>query len=195
MCLRNPHRKAQSPQRSFSARYRRAIEVYRRIATLVVLTTVGASLLQCSPTPPPQQTSSSPPSPSVPTTTRSTPTPPLAPAAARPVTADELGATWRPGCPVGPERLRVVELNYVGFDGQTHRGELIVHQDLVADVIAIFDQLHRQRYPSPRCATSTTTRMPKTNCRWRTTTPRRSIAGRCRRAGRGRCTPMVARST
>ena len=74
---------------------------------------------------------------------------PAAPAAAtvRPVTAAELGASWRPGCPVGPERLRRVEVNYIGFDGQTHRGELVVHEDVVADVIAIFEQLHRLRYP------------------------------------------------
>jgi len=63
------------------------------------------------------------------------------------VTTDELGASWRPGCPVGAEQLRRVELDYVGFDGQTHRGELIVHQDLVADVIAIFGQLRNIGYP------------------------------------------------
>ncbi|WP_286171526.1 M15 family metallopeptidase [Mycobacterium sp. BK086] len=64
-----------------------------------------------------------------------------------PVTVAELGATWRPGCPVGPEQLRRVELDYVGFDGQTHRGALVVHEALVADVIAIFDELARQHYP------------------------------------------------
>ena len=71
----------------------------------------------------------------------------------RPVTASELGASWRPGCPVGPETLRRVEVDYVGFDGQTHRGELIVHQDLVADVVAIFEQLHRLRYPITKMRT------------------------------------------
>jgi hypothetical protein len=63
------------------------------------------------------------------------------------VTAADLGATWRPGCPVGPELLRRVELDYVGFDGHTHRGDLVVHQDVVADVIAIFEQLQVLRYP------------------------------------------------
>ena len=106
----------------------------------MVLTTVGACLLQCSPAPPPQPAISSSPSPSV------APKAP-GPAFVRPVTVAELGASWRPGCPVGPERLRRVEIDYVGFDGQTHRGQLIVHQDLVADVIAIFEQLHRLRYP------------------------------------------------
>ena len=61
--------------------------------------------------------------------------------------------SWRPGCPVGPERLRRVEVNYIGFDGQTHRGELVVHEDVVADVIAIFEQLHRLRYPIAKMRT------------------------------------------
>jgi hypothetical protein len=64
-----------------------------------------------------------------------------------PVTPGELGASWRPGCPLEPARLRRVELNHLGFDGQTRRGELIVHEDLVAEVIAIFEQLQQLRYP------------------------------------------------
>jgi hypothetical protein len=113
----------------------------------VVLATVGAVLLHCSvPPPPPPAT----PSPSVTTATRPPPpstSPVPAAASIHPVTAAELGASWRPGCPVGPERLRRVEVGYIGFDGQTHRGQLIVHQDLVGEVIAIFEHLHRLRYP------------------------------------------------
>jgi hypothetical protein len=63
------------------------------------------------------------------------------------VTAAELGASWRPGCPVAPEQLRRVELDYVGFDGRTHRGALVVHEQLVSDVIGIFGELARQGYP------------------------------------------------
>ncbi len=75
------------------------------------------------------------------------------PAVVHPVGAAELGATWRPGCPVGPEQLRRVELDYLGFDGLIHRGDLIVHQDLVPDVIAIFEQLLRLRYPVAKMRT------------------------------------------
>ena len=134
--------------------YRGDIRVYRRIATLVALTTMGASLLQCSRTPGPAPTTSS--SSAVTTTTGVTqvPPPPTPPAAAvHPVTAAELGATWRPGCPVEPEQLRRVEVNYVGFDGQTHRGELVVHRDVVGDVIAIFEQLQRMAYPIAKMQT------------------------------------------
>ena len=71
----------------------------------------------------------------------------------RPVTAAELGTTWRPECPVAPEQLRRVDVAYLGFDGQTHRGDLIVHEDLVPDVIAIFEQLLRLGYPVEKIRT------------------------------------------
>ena len=63
------------------------------------------------------------------------------------VTAADLGATWRPECPVAPASLRRVELDYLGFDGGTHRGQLVVNKDVVDDVIAIFGDLERLRYP------------------------------------------------
>ena len=66
------------------------------------------------------------------------------------VSAAELGASWRPGCPLAPASLRRVDIDYVGFDLATHRGELIVHKDLVAEVIAIFEDLRRLRYPIER---------------------------------------------
>jgi hypothetical protein len=128
---------------------------------VVVLATMSATLLQCrapeQPRPAMQTSSAT-------TTTRSkqappppptstSPIPPPTPAAVHPVTVAELGATWRPGCPVGPELLRRVEVDYIGFDGQTHRGELVVHQDVVADVIAIFEQLRGQRYPIAKMQT------------------------------------------
>src|SRR5829696_1038550 len=128
----------------------------RRIATLVALMGVCAAVPQCGSTPPARQSSSL--SSSQSTSTTSTlssspshpaPPPPAAPSPATvgPVTAAELGATWKPGCPVGPEALRRVEMNYLGFDGQTHRGELVVHKDVVADVVAIFGQLYELGYP------------------------------------------------
>lgn len=111
-------------------------------------------LPQCSskePAPPPATPAAPPPSTSVPAPPPppSPPPPPPAPAgpAVHPVTAAELGPSWRPGCPLEPERLRRVELNHIGFDDRPHRGELIVHEDLVPEVIEIFDELFRLRYP------------------------------------------------
>ena len=80
------------------------------------------------------------------------PTPPPGPVV-HPVTAAELGETWRPGCPVGPDTLRRVELDYLGFDGAVHRGALVVHRDVVDDVVAIFADLQRLRYPIERMQT------------------------------------------
>lgn len=80
----------------------------------------------------------------------------LAPAAfgsgaARPkvssVTAKDLGASWRQGCPTPPDRLRRVAVDYVNFSGDVRRGSLIVHRDAVADVIALFNAARRLRFP------------------------------------------------
>jgi len=115
----------------------------RQVAVLAEIFAAGAVLVQCTvvpphagtPTPPvtPSPSASAPPEPAVGTV--------------KPVTSAELGASWRPGCPVEPGRLRRVYVEHVGFDGQTHRGELIVHEDLVPEVIAIFEQLYRLGYP------------------------------------------------
>ncbi|APE19124.1 peptidase M15 [Mycobacterium sp. WY10] len=109
----------------------------------VVLVAVAAAVLvQCSPAPERSPVTSS----SVTTTVN--------PAAiVAPVTATDLGATWRPGCPVAPEQLRRVEVDYLGLDGQTHRGALVVHEQLVADVVAIFADLRRHAYPIAKMQT------------------------------------------
>src|ERR671937_362633 len=41
-----------------------------------------------------------------------------------PVTAAQLGASWHPGCPVGPSQLRRVRISYWDFDGRRHVGAL-----------------------------------------------------------------------
>lgn len=123
------------------------------MARLAVLTAVTAVLAQCAPAPEPApQTSESaaaPPS----TAPQSPPTPQPLPMSVHPVTAAELAATWHPGCPVPPDALRRVELDYWGFDNQPHRGELVVHQDLTGEVIEVFDQLFRLRFPIEKMRT------------------------------------------
>src|SRR4051794_8781917 len=109
------------------------------IRTLTALTAIGCLLIGCTPslTPAPSSTQLSTPSPRQSSTQSSVPTrmptrmpaPTSPPASAHRVTAAELGASWRPGCPVPPEALRRVDIDYDGFDGHTHRGELFVHQD------------------------------------------------------------------
>ena len=115
----------------------------------VALALAGAVLVQCSPAPSPP--AAPPAAPSAATSTTSTAPP--APPSIQPVTIADLGASWRPGCPVDPRQLRRVEVTYLGFDGHTHRGALIVNQELAADVVAIFEQLLRLRYPIAKIRT------------------------------------------
>jgi D-alanyl-D-alanine carboxypeptidase len=70
-----------------------------------------------------------------------------------PVTPDRLGPSWRAGCPVGADRLRLVHVDYVGFDGAAHRGELVVADAVAQDVVDIFGELYRNRFPIERMDT------------------------------------------
>ncbi len=72
--------------------------------------------------------------------------PPFAPVV-RSVLPDELGDTWRPGCPVDPDDLRTVELDHVGPTGEHRRGRLVVHRDVTADIAAVFAELYAARFP------------------------------------------------
>ena len=119
------------------------------VAVLAEIVAAGAVLPACTTATPHL---AAPPSPSIVTSSVSA-LPAPAGVTVEPVTAAELGASWRPGCPVEPGRLRRVDVDHIGFDGQTHRGELIVHEDLVPEVITIFDQLYRLHFPIEKIRT------------------------------------------
>ncbi|GAA3046194.1 D-alanyl-D-alanine carboxypeptidase [Actinokineospora globicatena] len=74
-------------------------------------------------------------------------------AVVRPVSEKRLGKSWRPGCPVGPEGLRLVTLTVVGLDGRVHRGELVVAKEVAGEVVWVFGELYRARYPIERMVT------------------------------------------
>ena len=128
-----------------------------RVGLLAATIAAGGVLVQSTAAPPPPAATASPPAatPSPSADPPSSTSAPSAPGGAtvQPVTAAELGASWRPDCPVEPGQLRRVEVDHIGFDGQTHRGELIVHEDLVPDVIAIFEQLYRLGFPIEKIRT------------------------------------------
>ncbi len=63
------------------------------------------------------------------------------------VTESDVALSWRPGCPVGPDRLRAVEVDHVDFGGDHRRGTLLVNADVVDEVVAVFGRLYRARYP------------------------------------------------
>ena len=66
------------------------------------------------------------------------------------VTAGQLRYSWHRGCPVGPSQLRRVRLRYVGFDGRTHFGQLVVNARVTSEAITVFGALYRARFPIRR---------------------------------------------
>jgi D-alanyl-D-alanine carboxypeptidase len=58
-----------------------------------------------------------------------------------------LNHSWHEGCPVGPADLRMVTMTYLGFDGRTHQGAMVVHRTHTAAVIQVFGRLYGGGYP------------------------------------------------
>jgi D-alanyl-D-alanine carboxypeptidase len=60
------------------------------------------------------------------------------------------GVSWHPGCPVGLGELRLLTLSHWGFDGQVHRGRLVVHRDHARGMLQVMHRLFRLRFPIRR---------------------------------------------
>lgn len=60
---------------------------------------------------------------------------------------DMRGETWRPGCPVPLGHLSLLRFNSWGFDGEVERGLMVVNTRVAADVLAVFGELFRARFP------------------------------------------------
>jgi hypothetical protein len=58
--------------------------------------------------------------------------------------------SWRLGCPVPIEDLRLVTLDHWGYDGAEHRGELAVHADYADAIVDVFRILFDARFPIER---------------------------------------------
>ena len=65
----------------------------------------------------------------------------------RPLAARMRGGTWRPGCPVPIRELRLLTLSYWGFDGQVHRGPMVVNARVAKGIEWVFRRLFRARFP------------------------------------------------
>jgi hypothetical protein len=57
------------------------------------------------------------------------------------------GVSWRPGCPVGLDDLRLLSVSYVDFGGATRSGRLVVHQAIAEAALRVFQQLRAARFP------------------------------------------------
>jgi hypothetical protein len=53
-----------------------------------------------------------------------------------------VGRNWHPGCPVPIADLRVLTVDYWGFDGRTHTGRLVVNQAAATPLLGVFRRLY-----------------------------------------------------
>ena len=62
-----------------------------------------------------------------------------------------IGVSWRPGCPVPIDDLRIIEMNFIGFDGAVHSGgQLMVHRLVASQVVEAFRVLFENGFPIRR---------------------------------------------
>ncbi|MDA3039244.1 MAG: DUF4214 domain-containing protein [Actinomycetota bacterium] len=71
----------------------------------------------------------------------------------RTVTAADLGASWRSGCPIGPSRLRLLEVRHVTVDDGSGIGRIVVHESVASRVVTVFERLYAHRFPTERMQT------------------------------------------
>jgi poly-gamma-glutamate synthesis protein (capsule biosynthesis protein) len=64
-----------------------------------------------------------------------------------PAARKEIASSHGRGCPVGLDELRLLRLTYVGFDGDDHRGQLVVHRRWARDVVGVFERLYDAGFP------------------------------------------------
>lgn len=55
--------------------------------------------------------------------------------------------SWREDNPVPLPDLCYLRMNYWGFDGCVHQGEMIVHKEVAQEVVDIFEELFLAKYP------------------------------------------------
>jgi poly-gamma-glutamate synthesis protein (capsule biosynthesis protein) len=66
------------------------------------------------------------------------------------VSVADLGASWRPGCPLGPLDLRRIVVSHWGYDGTVHEGQLIVAIPHAESLLGVFRALYDARFPIER---------------------------------------------
>lgn len=62
-------------------------------------------------------------------------------------TKSGLGKSYRRGCPVKPASLRMLKMTYYGFDGEYHRGTLVVAKSTVGDYKKVFAAALAAKFP------------------------------------------------
>lgn len=57
---------------------------------------------------------------------------------------------WHPGCPVPLQKLAYVKLSYWGMDHKKHTGFLIINKQLATEIVDIFREIYKARFPIER---------------------------------------------
>jgi D-alanyl-D-alanine carboxypeptidase-like protein len=65
-------------------------------------------------------------------------------------TREDVRVSWREGCPVHWRDLSVVRVSYWGYDGERHRGAIVVHDLAAPGIRDVFESLYRQRFQVER---------------------------------------------
>ena len=60
------------------------------------------------------------------------------------------GVSWHEGCPVPMKHLRLIRLNYWGFDHEVHDGKLVVNKRQAHNMVEVFGKLFKKRFPIKR---------------------------------------------
>lgn len=61
-----------------------------------------------------------------------------------------IGVSYKAGCPVALDDLRLLTIDHWGFDGEVHSGRLVVHEDQAAGLLGVFEAIFAARYPIAR---------------------------------------------
>lgn len=65
----------------------------------------------------------------------------------RQAAAGDAQRTFHAGCPVGPDQLRVVEMNHLGYDGRVKRGMMVLRADAVDRTVRAFSTAAWDSFP------------------------------------------------
>jgi D-alanyl-D-alanine carboxypeptidase len=59
-------------------------------------------------------------------------------------------SVWRPGCPIGLDDLRLVNVSYWDFAGKPQTGSLVVHGFWAPSMVSVFSKLFAAKFPIER---------------------------------------------
>ncbi|MFF4988611.1 M15 family metallopeptidase [Streptosporangium saharense] len=130
------------------------IQATLAVATVCLATAACGSTTAQQPASTPGPSSTAPQTPVAQETTTPAPTPspsstapPKFSATVSKVTREQVKHSWRPGCPVPLDGLRMITMTYWGFDDKPHTGKLVVNKDATEAITTVFGRLYGWRWP------------------------------------------------